>query len=271
MTSLVQAGFPAIATVTDMLPFSNPLESSDAVFRSNGAASITRSNEQYAALATHYDALTPRLEPLRREAHAMLQLRAGETVMDVGCGTGKSLLSLSRAVGPNGQVIAIEPCGPMMAQAQARHHEQPLNNVRFVSAQIEAVLEHVPAQSVDAFLLMFTHDVLQSESAIAALLRVARPGAQFALAGGKFFSGPLALLNPWVKWRQQPYCTTFENYDAPWRRLFANEGIIEANWRLRYGGIAFVASAKWRGPVKQCERDAMRSDRCNETVFTATA
>ena len=207
-------------------------------------ASIERSNAQYTALAADYDALTPRLEPLRLEAHELLQLRTGDTVMDVGCGTGKSLTALSKLVSASGRVIAVEPCTPMIERAQARCDQSALINVELIEAQIEAVAERVPAQSVDAFLLMFTHDVLQSEAAIAALLRVAKPGARFALTGGKFFTGPLALLNPWVKRRQQPYCTTFTNYDAPWHQLFASPGITDAHWQPRYAGIAYIAGAK---------------------------
>ena len=179
-------------------------------------ASLAPSNEQYTRLASDYDARTPRLEPLRIEAHALLGLRQGDTVMDVGCGTGKSLPALSQAVGANGHVIAVEPCTPMIEQG--RHRRATTHNgstVTLIEAQIEGVTAHVPACSVDAYLLMFTHEVLQSPVAIDALLRVAKPGARFALTGGKFFRGPLALLNPWVKWRQQPYCTTFANYDAP--------------------------------------------------------
>jgi SAM-dependent methyltransferase len=207
-------------------------------------ASLSRSNQQYADLAAQYDALTPRLEPLRREAHGLLNLRAGDTVMDVGCGTGKSLAALAQMVGPGGHVIGVEPCAPMCTQAQSRQGEARLGNVQLIEAEIEAVAARIPPASVDAFLLMFTHDVLQSELAINALLRVAKPGARFALAGGKFFSGPLALLNPWVKRRQQPYCTTFANYDAPWRRLFAAPEITHTHWQARYGGIAYIAGAR---------------------------
>lgn len=67
---------------------------------------------------------------------------------------------------------------------------------------------------------------------------------RLAATGGKFFSGPLAVLNPWVKWRQQPYCTTFANYHAPWRRLFAARGITLVHWQARYSSIAYIAGAR---------------------------
>ena len=207
-------------------------------------ASLNRSNQQYAVLAGQYDMLTPRLEPLRREAHALLNLRVGDTVIDVGCGTGKSLAALSLTVGVGGRVIAVEPCAPKIALARERQTRERLANVQLIETQIEAATAHIKAHSVDAFLLMFTHDVLQSGAAISALLRIAKPGARFALTGGKFFRGPLALLNPWVKWRQQPYCTTFANYDAPWRRLFGTRSVTDTRWQARYASIAYIAGAR---------------------------
>jgi demethylmenaquinone methyltransferase/2-methoxy-6-polyprenyl-1,4-benzoquinol methylase len=206
-------------------------------------ASIDRSNAQYAALARRYDALTPRLEPLRRDAHRLLQLANGDVVMDVGCGTGKSLPALSQAVSARGRVIAVEPCPEMMAQAKARADALNLRNIQFVQREVQSLGMDVTSGSVDAVLLMFTHDVLQSGPAITALLCAARPGARLALAGGKYFSGPLALLNPWVRQRQRPYCTTFLNYDAPWRTLFATTALTQTHCRARYGGIAYLAAA----------------------------
>jgi SAM-dependent methyltransferase len=203
--------------------------------------SLTRSNDLYDALAANYDATTPRIEALREEAHRLLDLKQGDTVIDVGCGTGKSLVALSQAVGERGFVVAIEPSHAMIEIARGRVREHRLTNVELIEAPASSIDQHVPAASVDAVLLMFTHDVLQSQTTIDRLLAIAKPGAHFALSGGKLFSGPLALLNPWVEWRQKPYCTTFENYDAPWRKLFATGALESTRVHPKYLGIAYIA------------------------------
>ncbi len=209
------------------------------------SADLARSNNQYTLLAERYDDLTPRLEPIRRDAHRLLRLAAGDVVMDVGCGTGKSLAALSMAVGPAGRVLAVEPCVAMMAKAKARARSQRLGNVQFIDSAVEALSTNVPPVQVNAFLLMFTHDVLQSDAALTALTTTAKPSARFALAGGKFFRGPFAILNPWVQWRQRPYCTTFADYDAPWQKLCALSGFKTEHLAERYGGIAYLAGGEW--------------------------
>jgi ubiquinone/menaquinone biosynthesis C-methylase UbiE len=204
-------------------------------------ADLNQSNDQYAALSKTYDQSTPRLERFRNEAHAFLQLEKGMTVVDMGCGTGKSLGWLADAVGPEGRVIGIEPSEAMLGLAQQRVAHAGWQHVALYRAPASALMECVAPASVDAFLLMFTHDVLQSDAAIADMLTAAKPGARFALAGGKFYSGLLSVMNPWVERRQRAYCTTFEGYDAPWRKLFASPRVTACQSFDRYLGIAYVA------------------------------
>jgi SAM-dependent methyltransferase len=205
------------------------------------SASLSQSNSQYDELSRSYDTLTPRLEEFRNRCHSFLRLESGMTVVDNGCGTGKSLTWLSKAVGEAGHVIGLEPCASMLARALERVGDEQLQNVELHHASADALADFVGAQSVDAFLLMFTHDVLQSNAAVAAMLQSAKSGARFALAGGKFYSGALRVLNPWVKARQRPYCTTFAGYDAPWRHLFSSPQIATSEVFERYFGISYVA------------------------------
>ena len=55
---------------------------------------------QYRRRASVYDAELAWFEPMRRAAIARLPLQRGDTVLDIGCGTGLSLPLLLQAVGP---------------------------------------------------------------------------------------------------------------------------------------------------------------------------
>jgi SAM-dependent methyltransferase len=60
---------------------------------------------------------------LREEILAAADVRAGETVVEIGCGTGPLLPKLVEAVGPDGRVIGIEPEPTLAGIARERMAE----------------------------------------------------------------------------------------------------------------------------------------------------
>jgi ubiquinone/menaquinone biosynthesis C-methylase UbiE len=54
----------------------------------------------------------------RRHAVARLNLSAGDSVLDIGCGTGRSLRYLHEAVGPGGRIYGIDISRGMLRQAR---------------------------------------------------------------------------------------------------------------------------------------------------------
>lgn len=56
----------------------------------------------------------------RMENMAALAPRAGERILDLGCGQGLMTEELARAVGPGGEVIGVDPSADMRADAEAR-------------------------------------------------------------------------------------------------------------------------------------------------------
>ncbi|MBH0022875.1 class I SAM-dependent methyltransferase [Salinibacterium sp. SWN248] len=64
----------------------------------------------------------------------LMGLRPGDTVVDLGCGTGLSFELLVDAVGPTGQVIGVDASAPMLQVAAKRAVRKGWSNVRVVQA-----------------------------------------------------------------------------------------------------------------------------------------
>ena len=105
---------------------------------------------QYRRRAGFYDLELALLEPLRRRAVALLALRPGEVVLDVGCGTGLSLGLLSQAIGATGRIIGIEQSPEMIELARQRVLQRQLPGVTLLNSPVE--IAAIPVQA-DAALL----------------------------------------------------------------------------------------------------------------------
>ena len=190
--------------------------------------------EKYRAKAAGYDQSAEFTMPLRRRTIALLNLKPGEVVLDVGAGTGLSYELLLHAVGSGGKVLAFEQSPDMFAQAQARLERTGWNNVWHDRAAAENVVLPEPA---DALLFNYTHDILRTPAAVDNILRQCKPGARVAVAGIKFFpwwTGPLNLL-AWAK--NRPYNAKAADLWAPWDILQSRCSAFEresTQWGMGY-------------------------------------
>jgi ubiquinone/menaquinone biosynthesis C-methylase UbiE len=77
----------------------------------------TRVQEFFTARAADWDSKFPDDGPAYAAAVAELGLRAGDRVLDAGCGTGRALPPLRAAVGPSGVVLGADLTPAMLREA----------------------------------------------------------------------------------------------------------------------------------------------------------
>jgi demethylmenaquinone methyltransferase/2-methoxy-6-polyprenyl-1,4-benzoquinol methylase len=192
---------------------------------------------QYRRRAERYDTELVLFEPIRDEAIAQLRLRAGDCVLDVGCGTGLSFHKLHARVGRTGRIVGIEQCPEMMARAQDRVAEARWRNVELVAAA--AADAHFDATG-DAALFHFTHDVLRDEPSLANVFGHLRAGARVAAAGLQWAPPWAWPTNGFVMLAALYSTTSLEGLGHPFNRLASRL----KNFRVQHtllGGI-YVAS-----------------------------
>jgi SAM-dependent methyltransferase len=105
----------------------------------------------------------------------------GERVLDVGCGTGATLIPFAAAVGPQGHATGIDIAAPMLARARERVAEQGLTNVTLLQADAQ-VHDFAPASFdlvTSRFGVMFFAD---PTAAFRNLCGALRPGGRLCMA-----------------------------------------------------------------------------------------
>ena len=68
----------------------------------------------------------------RRLAIDRLSLKPGDTVLEIGCGTGLNFGLVQERIGPTGKLIGVDLTDAMLAQARARVERQGWDNVELI-------------------------------------------------------------------------------------------------------------------------------------------
>lgn len=219
--------------------------------RRNGRPDSKLALQRYRRLAAGYDATAQREMPRRLRCIDKLALRPGDVVLDVGCGTGLSFAPLRERVGGGGRVVGVELSPEMARIAQQRVRQARWENVDVVVADLSRIPLAPPlldCPPFDALLFHYTHDLLQSESALANVFARARPGARVAVAGLKKTHPLLFPLNWSVLWRGWRYRTTEAGLREPWRHL--TRWVPDFRWERHLLDTAYIG---W-GTVRAADR-----------------
>jgi ubiquinone/menaquinone biosynthesis C-methylase UbiE len=198
--------------------------------------------QQYRRRARFYDFQLALGEPLRRQAIERLALKRGDTVLDVGCGTGLSFAMIEKAIGEQGTLVGIEQSPDMIEQARARVQSGHWSNVTLICSPVEEAAIEVEA---DAALFNFTHDILRTSEAVANVVRHLKQGARVVATGLKWATRPWELpTNLFVAPAALESVTSFEGLREPWSHLSALIPSLDVQSIL--GGGVFIATGRVR-------------------------
>lgn len=104
-------------------------------------------------------------------------LRPGQSVLDIGCGTGAAMAALREAVGPGGRVVGVDYSPRMLAKARRRIRENGWSNVTVLRA--DAARESLGHNEFDAAVAMFSLSAMPDvRAAVESACEALRPGGR---------------------------------------------------------------------------------------------
>jgi len=211
--------------------------------------------ETYRKKAKHYDA-TSRLYPvpgyphraLRRRAVQALGLRAGDTVIDIACGTGLNFPLIEEVIGPGGRIVGVDLTDAMLAHAQDRVERNGWSNVSLVQAdaaefgfpaEVDGILSTYALTQVPKCAEVIAHGAaaLSREGRWVVLdVKVPDKTPGWIAQVGTAVVRPFASIDEWLTRR-------------PWEAIRAamQEELTDLSWTELLFGTAFLAAGS-RGP-----------------------
>jgi ubiquinone/menaquinone biosynthesis C-methylase UbiE len=136
---------------------------------------------------------------IRPRAVSRLNLKPGDRVLEVGCGTGRNLAYLSRAVGPDGRVYGIDISEGMLAKAREACEKNGCTNVRLI--QSDAAEYELP-ELVDGAIFSLSYCTMRHRKlALRHAWEQLKSGGRLVMLDAKALSGWLGrLLYPLALW-----------------------------------------------------------------------
>lgn len=140
----------------------------------------------YNKISRVYDLLSDRSEaPMRKAGLELLKASAGERVLEIGFGTGHSLIALAKAVGPSGKVFGLDLSDKMLKLAKANLTRAGLLERARLRCGDGAQLPYADG-SLDGIFMSFTlelFDTPEIPKVLRECKRVLRSGGRIVVVG----------------------------------------------------------------------------------------
>jgi arsenite methyltransferase len=175
---------------------------------------------------------------------ALAELRAGETVLDLGSGAGLDVFLAAQRVGPGGKVFGVDMTPEMLAKARRNavsfKARTGLDNVAFLEGQIEAI--PLPDASVDVVLSNCVLNLSPDQGQVwMEIARVLKPGGRVSISD-------MVLLQPLPEALRESVealvgCIAGAALKTDLEGMMARAGLVDAALRPKAGAVEAMLPA----------------------------
>jgi ubiquinone/menaquinone biosynthesis C-methylase UbiE len=180
------------------------------------------------------------VKSLREKAVGLLNLKANDRALDVGCGSGASFPNLVRAVGSGGEVVGVEISPAFAVNARKRVEKNKWENVEVIEAAAQTAQL---SGNFDGVLMMAAPDVYASEEALDNIFPHLKSNARVVIFGAKTSESRVGkILSSILKTALAKFSfpTTPSLDDEPWKLL--TKRVDKLKIEEYFFGVMFLAS-----------------------------
>jgi len=177
----------------------------------------------------------------RSKAVESLMLKPGDTVVEIGCGTGLTFRLLQSRIGPGGRIIGVDLTDRMLDKAERRARDNNWNNIELVRE--DAARYRFP-ENISGILSTFAitlvpefDEVIRRGSAALA------PGGRLAILDFKLPANRLSVFAPVLAYITSPFGVSMELAERhPWESV--EKHLDSISMEEYYGGYVYIATGQ---------------------------
>ena len=168
-----------------------------------------------------------------------LLLQPGDTVVEIGCGTGLNFALIQEKIGPEGRIVGVDLSPEMLAQAAGRVRRMGWTNVELVEA---AAADYSFPKNVGAILSTFALTLEpEFDAVIERGAQALAPGRRWVILDLRLPKGWLRHLAPLFVLLVRPFAVSLElTKRHPWESI--GRHLVDTTYEEGYFGMVYIAS-----------------------------